>query len=144
MTSVQTLDPSRQPQSEARSDEGKARAAVRAGAFAYFVDMYDIYLPVLTPLPASAYFASAGNTSSTTAFDPDAPAIIGRSQTRGSDSLSWAQLRDEAARVQAGLKRLGVQKGDRVVAYLPNIAETVVAYIATIGLGATWSACAPE
>ncbi|GAF48325.1 MFS transporter [Rhodococcus wratislaviensis] len=46
-------------QPETRSDEAKARSAVRAGVFAYFVDMYDIYLPVLTLLPAAAYFSSA-------------------------------------------------------------------------------------
>ena len=43
-----------------------------------------------------------------------------------------------------GLRRLGVQPGDRVVAYLPNIPETLIAFIATASLGATWATCAPE
>ncbi|GAF48324.1 acetoacetate--CoA ligase [Rhodococcus wratislaviensis] len=75
---------------------------------------------------------------------PRDTALIGYSQTRDPDTLTWEQLREAVARTQAGLQRLGVQKGDRVVAYLPNITETVIAYIATIGLGAIWASCAPE
>ena len=48
------------------------------------------------------------------------------------------------ARARAGLQRLGVRRGDRVVGYLPNIPETVVAFLATASLGAIWSSCAPE
>ena len=70
--------------------------------------------------------------------------VIGRSQTRDRVSLTAAQLRDEVARVRKGLGRLGVRPGDRVVAYLPNIPEAVVAMLATASLGAIWSSCAPE
>ena len=48
------------------------------------------------------------------------------------------------ARAAAGLRALGVGRGDRVVAYLPNIPETVVAFLATASLGAIWSSAAPE
>ena len=48
------------------------------------------------------------------------------------------------ARARAGLQRLGVGHGDRVVGYLPNIPETVVAFLATLSLGAIWAGCAPE
>jgi acetoacetyl-CoA synthetase len=72
------------------------------------------------------------------------PALLGRSQTRAADQLTFAELRDQVARARAGLRRLGVQKGDRVAAYLPNIIETVVAFLATASLGAVWSSCAPE
>src|SRR5581483_1443619 len=54
------------------------------------------------------------------------------------------ELRDQVARARAGLQRLGVGRGDRVAAYLPNIAETLVAFLATASLGAVWSSCAPE
>jgi acetoacetyl-CoA synthetase len=76
--------------------------------------------------------------------DGDAPALISHSQSRDPVTLSFAELRDEVARVRAGLQRLGVGRGDRVAAYLPNIAETVVAFLATASLGAVWSSCAPE
>ena len=48
------------------------------------------------------------------------------------------------ARCAAGLRRLGVERGDRVAAYMPNVPETVVAFLACASIGAVWSSCAPE
>jgi acetoacetyl-CoA synthetase len=76
--------------------------------------------------------------------DGDRIAVLARSQTRPPLELTFAELREQAARARAGLQRLGVGHGDRVVAYLPNIPETLVAFIATASLGAIWAACAPE
>ena len=70
--------------------------------------------------------------------------VVGRSQSRERVTLTVAQLRDEVARVRAGLARLGVGAGDRVAAYLPNVPEAVVGLLATASLGATWTSCAPE
>ena len=75
---------------------------------------------------------------------PDDVAVVAHSQTRDEVRLTWAQLRDQVARARAGLVRLGVGRGDRVVAYLPNIPETVVAHLAAASLGAVWASCAPE
>jgi acetoacetyl-CoA synthetase len=74
----------------------------------------------------------------------DDVAVIAYSQTRDRTELTWGELRDQVARARAGLARLGVGRGDRVVAYLPNLPETVVAYLATASLGAVWASCAPE
>jgi acetoacetyl-CoA synthetase len=71
-------------------------------------------------------------------------AVIARSQTRGPFELTFGDLREQVARARAGLQRLGVGSGDRVVAYLPNIPETVIAFLATASLGAVWSTCATE
>jgi acetoacetyl-CoA synthetase len=71
-------------------------------------------------------------------------AVVSLSQTRDRTALSGARLADAVACVRAGLRSLGVTRGDRVVAYLPNIAETVVAFLATASLGAVWSSCPPE
>jgi acetoacetyl-CoA synthetase len=76
--------------------------------------------------------------------EPDGPAIVARSQSRGRAEVSIVDLRDQVARCRAGLARLGVGRGDRVAAYLPNIPETVVAFLAAASLGAIWSSCAPE
>jgi acetoacetyl-CoA synthetase len=76
--------------------------------------------------------------------EPDGPAIVGLSQTRGRVELSMPELRDQVARCRAGMLRLGIGPGDRVAAYLPNIPETVVALLAVASLGAVWSSCAPE
>ena len=70
--------------------------------------------------------------------------VVGRSQTREAVELTLDQLVDQVARARAGLRRLGVGKGDRVAAYLPAIPETLVAFLATASLGAIWSSCAPE
>jgi acetoacetyl-CoA synthetase len=71
-------------------------------------------------------------------------AVVAHSQTRAPVELSWDELRDQVARARAGLARLGVGRGDRVVAYLPTIPETLVAFLATASLGAVWASCAPE
>jgi acetoacetyl-CoA synthetase len=76
--------------------------------------------------------------------DADRVAVVARSQTREPIELTFGELRDRVARARAGLRRLGVGPGDVVVAYLPNIPETLVAFIATASLGATWATCAPE
>ena len=70
--------------------------------------------------------------------------IVGRSQTRAPLDVTADQLRDAVARCRVGLERLGVGRGDRVAAYIPNIPETIVAFLATASLGAIWSSCAPE
>jgi acetoacetyl-CoA synthetase len=70
--------------------------------------------------------------------------VVARSQSREQVTLTASQLRDEVARVRAGLVRLGVGRGDRVAAYLPNVPEAAVALLATASIGAVWSSCAPE
>ena len=72
--------------------------------------------------------ARRSTTPSTCSRDlPDAgPVVVARSQTRGPVDLTAAELRDAVARARAGLQRLGVGRGDRVAAYLPNIPEALV------------------
>jgi acetoacetyl-CoA synthetase len=72
------------------------------------------------------------------------PAILHASERRELDSLSWGELREQVSRVAAALRELGVEPGDRVVAYMPNVPETVVAFLATASLGAIWSSCSPD
>jgi acetoacetyl-CoA synthetase len=76
--------------------------------------------------------------------DLDRVAVVARSQTRPPMELTFGELRELAGRVRAGLQRLGVGQGDRVAAYMPNIPETLAAFIATASLGAIWATCAPE
>jgi acetoacetyl-CoA synthetase len=71
-------------------------------------------------------------------------AVLAYSQTRDPLELTFGDLRAQVARARAGLRRLGVGPGDRVVAYLPNIPETLVAFLATASLGAIWATCPPE
>ena len=75
---------------------------------------------------------------------PDGVAVVARSQTRDGSELTGVELRDQVARAAAGLRRLGVGRGDRVVAYAPNIPETLVVFLATASIGAIFSSCPPE
>ncbi len=75
---------------------------------------------------------------------PDHLAVSAWSETRGPVTLTYGELGDQVGAAAAGLRRLGVGKGDRVAAFLPNIPETLVAFLATATLGAVWSSCAPE
>ncbi len=72
------------------------------------------------------------------------PAIIHTSEKAGLQEVSWAELEQKVAAFQHFLQREGVQKGDRVVAYLPNVPEATIAFLATCGLGAIWSSCSPD
>jgi acetoacetyl-CoA synthetase len=76
--------------------------------------------------------------------DVDRVAVLARSQSRDDFDLTFGELREQVARARAGLQRLGIGPGDRVVAYLPNVPETLVAFLATASLGAIWATCAPE
>ncbi len=58
--------------------------------------------------------------------------------------ISYQELYAEVARVAAALREMGVQSGDRVAGYLPNLPETVIAMLATTSIGAVWSSCSPD
>ena len=62
-------------------------------------------------------------------------AVLHQSELRGPDTLTRAQLRAWVATVAGGLRELGVESGDRVVAYMPNIVETLVAFLAVLIAG---------
>ncbi len=72
------------------------------------------------------------------------PALLYASETRPLTALSWAELHEQVAAVAAGLRSMGVVQGDRVVAYMPNSPETLVAFLACASLGAVWSSCSPD
>jgi len=76
--------------------------------------------------------------------DGNTAAIIFRNERGQRRELSWAQLRRETARIADGLRAAGVQPGDRVAAYLPNIPETVIAMLAATSIGAVFSSCSPD
>jgi acetoacetyl-CoA synthetase len=71
-------------------------------------------------------------------------AILHASELRELEEMSWGELRRQVAATAAGLRRLGVERGDRVVAYAPNIPEAIVAFLAAASIGAVWSSCSPD
>lgn len=76
--------------------------------------------------------------------DVDGPAVLAVSEDRDAVSVSWADLRLQVGAFAARLREWGVQPGDRIVGYLPNIPEAVAALLATAAVGAVWACCAPD
>ena len=71
-------------------------------------------------------------------------AIVTENELGEIKELSWPELRRQVASLALELQAMGVQRGDRVAAYLPNIPETIVACLAVMSIGAVWSVCAPD
>jgi len=76
--------------------------------------------------------------------DPGQVAVLHASELREAGELRWGELGELVAAAAGGLRALGVGRGDRVVAYMPNIPETLIAFLATASIGAVWSSAAPE
>jgi acetoacetyl-CoA synthetase len=76
--------------------------------------------------------------------DPRSVAIRHASELCELSELTWADLSARTARIAGGLRAIGVDPGDRVVAYLPNVPEAVAAFLACAAIGATWSSCSPD
>ena len=74
----------------------------------------------------------------------DEPAIVHQSEVRPLGEVSWGGLQDKTAALAAGLRTMGVERGDRVAAYLPNIPEAAVGLLACASIGAVWSSCSPD
>ena len=72
------------------------------------------------------------------------PAIIFESELKPRTEVSWDDLKRQVAALANTLKKLGVKPGDRVVAYMPNIPQTVVALLAVASIGAIWSSASPD
>ena len=72
------------------------------------------------------------------------PAIVSSGEDGVLVETSWPELKRKAAALAIHLKARGVRSGDRVAAYLPNIPETIIAFLATASIGAVWSVCAPD
>jgi acetoacetyl-CoA synthetase len=128
---------------------------------AFWQSMWE-YLDVQSPTPHSAVLAR--NTMPGAQWFPGAqvnyaqqvlrhvarahaagmPAIIGTNERGQRQELSWPELRRQAAALALHLQAQGVVPGDRVAAYLPNIPQTMVAFLAVVSVGGVWSVCAPD
>jgi acetoacetyl-CoA synthetase len=74
----------------------------------------------------------------------DSSAIMSQSETRPLSEVTWAKLRRDVAAISGALKSHGIKRGDRVAAYVSNIPEAVVAFLACASLGVIWSSCSPD
>ncbi|MDQ4063433.1 MAG: AMP-binding protein, partial [Actinomycetota bacterium] len=69
---------------------------------------------------------------------PDEPAVLHRLEIQPLSEVSWRELESKTAAVAASLKDLGVGCGDRVAAYVPNVPEALIAFLACASIGAVW------
>ena len=76
--------------------------------------------------------------------DDDSDALVFRGEDQVQRRLSWQELNAQVSQLQQALKAWGVQPGDRVAGYLPNMPETVIGMLAATSLGAIWSSCSPD
>ena len=102
-----------------------------------------------TVMPDVRWFAGATlnyarNALRTAWTDPDRTALIFSAERRHGGALTYAELAAQVARVARGLRALGVRRGDRVAALLPNVPEAIIGLLATASLGAIWSSCSPD
>ena len=77
-------------------------------------------------------------------YNENYPALISESENRLMSEMSWSELHKQVASVSRFMRDKNIKKGDRVVAFMPNTPETVVAFLATASIGAVWSSCSPE
>ncbi len=98
-------------------------------------------------MPGAKWFEGARLNYAEHAFrhaSPDRPALIVRSESRPPAEMSWAALEHDVAAIAAWLRETGVRPGDRVASYMPNLPETISAFLACASLGAVWSSCSPD
>jgi acetoacetyl-CoA synthetase len=74
----------------------------------------------------------------------DRPALKFQSEIQPLTEVTWKELYESVSSVALALRSMGVQPGDRVVAFLPNIPQTIIAFLACAAIGATWSSCSPD
>ena len=106
----------------------------------------DAVLEVGDRMPGARWFpgATLNFAENLLRFRDDHPALIWRDETGQRGELSYRELYEQTARAAVGLRRLGVGRGDRVAAFLPNGPEAVIGMLATTSLGAIWSSCSPD
>ncbi|MBI5653473.1 MAG: acetoacetate--CoA ligase [Chloroflexi bacterium] len=97
-------------------------------------------------MPGAKWFAGArlNFAENLLRYRDERTAFIFRGETQTSARMSYAELYDAVARLAKSLRALGVQPGDRVAAYMPNLMETAIAMLASTSIGAVWSSCATD
>ncbi len=100
----------------------------------------------LTKMPGAKWFSGAelNFAENLLRYRDDRVALIFKGEAQESTKMTYAELYDEVARVAKSLKELGVQPGDRVVGFMPNMPQTTIAMLSATSLGAVWSSCSPD
>jgi acetoacetyl-CoA synthetase len=125
-------------------------AAFWAAVWQYFdVKSHSPYTSVLSdaPMPHTQWFDGATLNYAEHIFrhkTDKTPALLFASERHPLYKISWDELEQQVLAIANYLRQQGVEKGDTVVGYLPNIPEAVMAFLATASIGAVWSSCSPD
>ena len=107
---------------------------------------YDEVIDDVTRMPGTLWFKGArlNFAENLLRYRDERTAIVFRGEDQVLRRLTYAQLYDEVARTAASLRAMGLQPGDRVVGFMPNMPESIIAMLAAASLGAVWSSCSPD
>ena len=107
---------------------------------------YDQVIDDVAKMPGAKWFSGArlNFAENLLRYRDDQVALIFKGEDRDTTKMTYAELYDEVARVAKSLRETGVQVGDRVVGFMPNMPETIIAMLAATSIGAAWSSCSPE
>jgi acetoacetyl-CoA synthetase len=107
---------------------------------------YDQVIDDAKKMPGAKWFSGSrlNFTENLLRFRDDQTALVFRGEDRVTRKMTYAELYDETARVARSLKSAGIQSGDRVAGFMPNMPETIIAMLAAASIGATWSSCSPD
>ncbi len=107
---------------------------------------YDTVIQDKEKMPGAKFFAGSklNFAENLLRFKDDRTALIFRGEDTVRRTLTYNQLYDEVAKTAAALKAQGVAPGDRVVGFVPNMPESIIAMLAAASLGAVWSSCSPD
>jgi acetoacetyl-CoA synthetase len=107
---------------------------------------YDEVIDDATKMPGAKWFNGArlNFAENLLRYRDDRVALIFKGENQPSIRITYAQLYDEVARLASSLKELGIKPGDRVVGFMPNMPESIIAMLAATSMGATWSSCSPD
>ena len=107
---------------------------------------YDQVVDDAAKMPGARWFLGAklNFAENLLRYRDDRVALIFKGEGQPSIKMTYAQLYDEVARLARSLKDLGIQPGDRVVGFMPNMPESMIAMLAATSMGAAWSSCSPD
>jgi len=107
---------------------------------------YNNIIDDLKKMPGARWFSGArlNFAENLMRFRDGRTALIFKGEGQDTVKITYATLYDEVARIAGSLKAAGVQTGDRVVGFMPNMPETIIAMLAATSIGATWSSCSPD
>lgn len=107
---------------------------------------YDEIIDDAAKMPGAKWFKGArlNFAENLLRYRDDRVALIFKGEDQPSIRVTYAQLYDEVARLARSLRELGIRPGDRIVGFMPNMPESIIAMLAATSLGATWSSCSPD